>query len=277
MNSKLKTSALGLILGMSSAALFAANTASDTAANYAASWGSAPPNLGSGFGDWSFVLYNANSPPYVGTYLDLASYNNSDGALSGGYAWGTYANGGSGDGSIQITRPFTTGASGSSSLYNQTFSMVIGSAGVGSSPGQALAVNIGTAFGLSYTGGGADNMMLTVGGGGGPIATPVTFGDINGGLIISLSVSGALNSMTEGYTLALSPAAGGAAYYTTSGTFDASAYDTSSLVFIDTNTSNDQFFNNLMITAEVPEPSSLMLLGTSAIGVLAFYRRGCKS
>src|SRR5215472_13350521 len=234
MNSNLKTSLLGLLAGLSSVAVFASGTATDTAANYASSWGNSPPNNGSGFGPWSFNFINASNPPYVGTYLDLTSYGNPDGALSptgpNGYAWGTYANGldsFGNPGAFQATRPFTTGASGSASLYNQTFSMLLGSKSIGSSQNQSLGVSIGTAFSLLYSGGGPDNLMLSVDGGA-PNGTGVTFANINSGLKISLSVSGPLNSPAEVFSLVLSPAAGGPSYATLNGTFNAAAYNTSS-------------------------------------------------
>jgi hypothetical protein len=126
---------------------------------------------------------------------------------------------------------------------------------------------------LSYAGGGPDNFTLSVDGGGAN-AIPVTYANLNGGLLIALSVSGPLNSATEGYTLTLSPFAGGPAIYTASGTFDSSIYNTSSFSFSDLNTSNDQFVNNLIISAEVPEPSSLAMLGlSSAMAFLAIRRR----
>jgi hypothetical protein len=272
MNSTFKTSAIALAMGLSASGAFAAATASDTAANYVGTWGTSAANLGSGFGAWSFALNNANNPPYVGTYLDQTSYGNSDGVLSAGYAWGTYANGGAGNGSFAMTRPFTAGPSGSTSLYNQTFSLGIGSSGIGPA-GSSLGVNVGTAFGLSYLGGGADNFLLSVDGGS-ATALPVTFGDLMSGLQIALAVSGPLNSPTEGYTLTLSPFSGGPAYYTGSGTFDASSYNTSSFTVVDSNTSNDGFVNNPAISPEaVPEPSTLMLLGINAGAALAFFRR----
>ncbi len=273
MNSTFKTLAIALAMGLSASGAFAAATASDTAANYVGTWGTSPANLGSGFDAWVFTLNNANNPPYVGTYLDQTSYGNPDGVLSAGYAWGTYANGGSPViGSIEMNRPFTAGPSGSLSLYNQTFSIDIGSGGIGGS-GSSAGVNVGTAFGLSYVGGGPDNLWLSVDGGA-ATALPVAFGALNGGLQVALAVSGPLNSAAEGYTLTLSPAAGGPAIYSGSGTFDASSFNTSSFTFVDSNTSNDQFVNNPNITPEaVPEPSSLMLLGINAVAALAWFRR----
>ncbi len=95
---------------------------------------------------------------------------------------------------------------------------------------------------------------------------------MNGGLLVALTVSGALNSTTEGYSLSLSPFAGGPAFYSTSGTFNSAAYNTSGFSYSDLNTSNDQFVNNPNITAEaVPEPSSLALF--SLAGAALFIRR----
>jgi hypothetical protein len=271
-NSTLKTLAIALAMGLSVSGAFAAGTASDTAANYASTWGTTPPNMGSGFGVWNNNAINNNSPPYAGTYLDQTSYNNPDGVLSGTYAWGTYANGGSGDGAFSLSRPFTAGASGSTSLFNQTFSIGIGSGGIGGT-GSGISLNIGTAFTLSYLGGGADNMWLSVGGGS-PTALPVNFSNLNGGLLVALSVSGSLNSATEGYTLTLSPFAGGSAFYSGGGTFDSSSYDTSSFTFIDSNTTDNQYVNNPSISLEVvPEPSTVALSLSGLAMLLAFRRR----
>ena len=272
MNSTLKTLAIAFAMGLSASAAFAAATASDTAANYASSWGISPPNLGSGFGAWNNNAINNNSPPYAGTYLDLTSYGNPDAVLSGGYAWGTYANSGPPAPELVLSRSFTAGASGSTSLYNQTFSAGISSSGIGGT-GSGLTLNIGTAFSLSYLGGGTDNMLLSVDGGS-ATALPVDFSDLSGGLVVALAVSGSLNSTTEGYTLTLSPFAGGPAIYSGGGTFDSSTYNTSSFTFTDTDTSNNQYLNNLSISPEpVPEPSIVAMSLSGLAALLAFRRR----
>lgn len=252
---------------------FAAASASDTAANYVGIWSATPANLGSGFGPWANQVVNNNNPPYAGTYLDQTSYGNSDGVLSSGYAWGTYANSPTTvSPEMILSRSFTAGPSGSTSLYNQTFSIGLGSSGIGGT-GSSLSLNIGSAFDLAYAGGGADNFTFGVDGGTAS-AIPVTYANLNGGLEVALAVSGGLNSLTEAYTLTLSPFAGGLPFYTTSGTFDSMDYNTSSFSVVDNNTSNNAFVNNPNITAEaVPEPATLALLGMSGIGALVAFRR----
>jgi hypothetical protein len=267
MKINLLSSAILAALGFSGTAVFAAETASDTAANYVGSWSTSPANNGTGFGAWSSSFNNA-SPPYSGTYLDQTSYGNSDGVLSSGYAWGTYANSGA-TAYVDMTRAFNTDGS-SASLVNQVFSVGLGSGGIGGS-GSSMVASVGTAFALSYAGGGADNMLLSVdGGAANPIA--VDFAQLGAGLDVALTVTGPVNSSAEGYSLVISPFAGGSPIYSTSGTFDASSFNTSSFTFADNNTSNDQFFNNLSITP-VPEPSSLALLATSGLGAMMMFRR----
>jgi MYXO-CTERM domain-containing protein len=276
MNTKLILPLAGAIvaLGLSGSRAFAAAAATDAAPNYSSWSASTTPNLGSGFGAWS-VLDNdgGGSAPYAGTYLDLASYNNA-GSVNGGLsAWGIYANGGSGNAFIDLTRAFSPGGSGSANLFNQTFSFAIGSGGVGGT-GQSIAANIGTAFSLAYTGGGADNFTLSVdGGAANPLSPAVNQAAFTAGLTVALTVSGPLNSTTEGYTLSISPFAGGPAIFSTSGTFNSAAYNTSSLTFADNNTANNSYLNDLNITAEaVPEPSSI-LLGLSGLAALLAIRR----
>jgi len=274
MNSTFKTLAIALAMGLSACGAYAAATATDTAANYSSSGWSAggAANLGSGFGAWNLQAINNNNPPYSGTYLDLTSYGNSDGVLSSGYAWGTYANGGSPAPQFIMTRPFLAGPSGSTSLYNQTFSIGIGSSGVGGT-GSSITLSIGTAFGLSYIGGSSDNFWLSVDGGAAS-AIPVTYANLNSGLLVSLAVSGPINSPAEGYTLTLSPFAGGPAIYATSGTYDSSVFDTSNFSFSDLNTSANAYVNNPNITAEVvPEPATLALCALSGLATLLVVRR----
>ena len=98
---------VGVALSLCGGAALAANSAFDTASNYApSSWSTTPANLGSGFGPWNIVVQNNTSPPYVGTYLD-----NGSAVVSGGFSWGTYANtGGLPYGQENFIRPFTGGA-----------------------------------------------------------------------------------------------------------------------------------------------------------------------
>jgi MYXO-CTERM domain-containing protein len=258
-------------LGLSTAPVFAAATASDTAINYGGGWGTSAGDLGTGFGAWTFTLDNANSPPYVGTYLD-----NSSAVTTSGYSWGTYANGTGNNGSISIARAFTSGASGSSSLFDQTFSVELASGGVGNGsggpPNSDLAVSVGSAFSFSYLGTGSDNFLLSVDGGT-ATTTPVNFSELNAGLIISLAVSGALNSATEGYTFTVSSVTGNTTLFTQSGTFNSSAFNTSSFDYLDSNTTGNGYFNDLNISVEtVPEPST-MVLGASGLAMLLLLRR----
>lgn len=264
--------AVSTLVVISGPSAFAAGTASDSSANYTSgNWNTTAPNLGSGFGAWSFTLNNANNPPYVGTFLG------SGGPIAnGGSVFATYANGTGDNGEIIISRAFTAGASSSSSLYNQTFSVDLTSAGVGNGsggpPNSMLAVGIGNAFNFSYLGTGADNFLFNDGSGN--ISTPVNFSDLSGGLAISLSVSGALNSLTEGYTFTVENIAGNTTYFSQSGTFNASTANTASFTYTDSNTTGNGFFNNLNISPEpVPEPSTLAMLGISSAAALRLFRR----
>lgn len=261
--SLVKSSAMIVALGLSAGMALAAGTANDTASNYApSSWSTTPANLGSGFGAWTITDNNAN-PPYASTYL------NSGGAVaSGGYSWGAYANGAS-DAFVDLTRAFNTGG-GSASLVNQTFSVAFSSGGIGGT-GQSAYLSVGSAFSLGYAGGGSDNMLLSVDGGAAN-AIAVNFSQMAAGINIALTVTGPADSSGEGYSLSISPFAGGSPIYSTSGTFDGSVYNTSSFTLAVNNTSNDQFFNNLSITA-VPEPSTLALAGLSGFLTLLALRR----
>ena len=132
-----------------------------------------------------------------------------------------------------------------------------------------MALNIGTAFGLTYNGAGSDNFLLSVDGGA-AASLPVNYANLSSGILVSLSVSGAVNSTSEGYSLVISPFAGGPAIYSTSGTFDASAHNTADYSVTTTHSPADQFFNNPTI---VPEPATLALFGLSGLATLLAIRR----
>lgn len=269
-----KLVAMAVVFGLAGGMAFAAATANDTASNYTGVWSTSPSNLGTGFGAWNVTVNNNDGPPYVGTYL--AGSGDTPIVDGGGNAWATYANttGGSGQtGSIIFVRPFTAGASGSSSLYNQTLSFDLGSGGVG--PGQGnLSVQVGNAFKFQYDGTQTGDNMTFNDPTSGLITNSVGFADLNAGLVITLSVSGALNSTTEGYTFTVSPFAGGSPLYQRNGTFDSSVYDTSSFTYTDDNTTGNGYFNQLDITAEaVPEPVSAAFLGFFGLASLLAIRR----
>lgn len=276
MKSRILAKSLGMFaaLGLTGGVAFGAATANDTASNYAGTWSTSPANLGSGFGAWNVTVNNNDSPPYVGTYL--ASSSDTPIVDGGGNAWATYANttGGSGQtGSIIFVRPFTAGLSGSSSLFNQSLSFDLGSGGVG--PGQGdLSVQVGNAFEFQYDGTQTGDNMTFNDPTSGLITTPVAFADLNAGLVITLSVSGTLNSTTEGYAFTVSPFAGGSPLYQTSGTFDSSVYNTSSFTYTDDNTTGNGYFNQLNISAEaVPEPATMAFLGFFGLTSLLALRR----
>jgi len=273
---RIGTSIALLAFGLSGVSAFAAGTASDTAGNYTGGgWGANPPNNGTGFGVWTVNVQNNNNPPYAGTYM--AGPGNTPIVDGSGNAWGTYANSAQGSTlpGITFTRPFTAGPlSGSTSLYNQTFSFDMGSDGVG--PGQGLLSGaVGSAFLLEYDGTqAADTLLFGVDGGAlNPVG--VNFTALHAGLNVSLAVSGAVNSPTESYTFTITPFSGGPALFTQSGTFDSSSFNTSQFVFSDQNTTANGYFNTLNITAEqpVPEPSSVALFATSGLGMLLSLRR----
>lgn len=272
--SKIAASVALLAFGFSGATAFAAATASDTAGNYTGGlWSTTPPNNGTGFGAWSVNVQNNDGPPYAGTFL--AGPSDTPIVDGSGNAWGVYANTAQGNTlpGVVFTRPFTAGLSGSSSLFDQTFSFDLGSAGVGPSQG-LLSAAVGSAFLLEYNGlASGDNMFFGVDGAT-PGSIPVNFTQLNAGLNVSLAVSGAVNSPTENYTFTIAPFSGGAPIFTQSGTFDSSSFNTSQFQFTDQNTTGNGYFNSLNLTVEsVPEPSSVAIFAMSGLGMLLAFRR----
>jgi hypothetical protein len=278
-------SAVALALALSAGTVTASNSASDTASNYSGGgWGLTPPNLGSGFGAWTVTPVNGNNPPYVGTYLGTGSS-----VASGGYVWGTYANGTGDNGNMHLFRPFTVAGggyndpSGFGTLYNQSFSVSLSSAGIGNGaggpPNSALGFQLATgqnfntastALYLVYRGTSAgDNMYIwnnvTA------VETPVavTFAQLSAGITVSVAVGNNPDGLNP-YTLTVSPFSGGSPYATATGTENGPLQ---SVDLFDFNTTGDGFFNNLNITAEVPEPSSLALFGLSGVAMLLRLRR----
>jgi hypothetical protein len=272
-NQKIAASVALLAFGLSGVSAFAAGTASDTAGNYSGGgWGSTPPNNGTGFGAWSVNVQNNLGPPYAGTFL--AGAGDTPIVDGSGNAWGVYANSAQGTTlpGVTFTRPFTAGLSSSTSLFDQTFSFRLGSAGVG--PGQGLlSATVGNAFLFEYNGlASGDSMFLGVDGAT-PASVPVTFTQLNAGLNVSLAVSGALNSPTESYTFTVA-SLGNTALFTQSGTFDSSAFNTSQFQFTDQNTTGNGYFNSLNLTVEsVPEPGSVAIFAMSGLGMLMALRR----
>lgn len=270
-------------MALSSRVADAALSASDNAANYTSTWGTSPPNNGSGFGAWNIVVANNNSPPYVGTYLDSGSA-----ILTSGHSFGTYANGGNNNGRIDLNRPFTVNPtgyhdpSGLGTLYNQTFGIALASDGVGNGnsgpPNSAFGFNLETGQGagatpvltLEYLGTQAnDNMVLIDNGGTDNTTVPVSFANLHAGLSVSVSV-GANPDGVNPYTITISPFAGGPALYSFSGSTTGPIQQAD--VF-DSNTTGNGYFNSLAISAEVPEPASSVLLGFGLAALLSFRRR----
>jgi hypothetical protein len=248
-------------------------------------WGTSPPNEGTGFGPWNVSVGNNNQPPYAGTYL-----NGGGNVATGGFSFGTYANNAQGSTypSINLYRPFTVNPtgyqdpSGLGTLYNQTFSVALASDGVGDGnsgpPDSAFGFSLLTGQGagatpvltFEYVGTQAnDNMVLIDDNGTDNTTVPVTFGDLNAGIDVSVSVGSNPDGLNP-YTIAVSPFAGGPAYFTFSG--DTTGPIQEADVF-DSNTTGNGYFNDLAVTPEaVPDAGTLSLLGLSMTSLLSFRR-----
>ncbi len=264
----------------------ASNAASDTASNYSGGgWGLTPPNLGTGFGAWTVTAINGNNPPYVGTYLSTGSAVN-----SGGYAWGTYANGTGDNGNMHLFRTFTPAGggyvdpSGFGTLFNQTISVSLSSAGIGNGsggpPGSALGFQLATgqnfntastALYLVYRGTSVtDNMYIWDNNTNVETPVAVTYAQLSAGITVSVAVGNNPNGLNP-YTLTVTPFGGGSPYAVVTGDTTSALQ---SIDLFDFNTTGDGFFNNLNITAEaVPEPSTMALLGLGSLAAMVIRRR----
>ena len=287
----LKVASIGLAslaVAFISPASKAAMIATDNAANYAVSggWGLSAPNDGVGFGPWVSFATNNDGPPYAGTYLDGSAKNVSTAT----YSWGTYANSPTTvSPSVDLVREFLPSTlpgayvdpSGLGTLYGQTLTVAAQTDDIGTNLGQSLGFSLDNGQGASataypaltvqYAGGtGSDAMQVTDING--THAIPITFADINQGLIFSVSVGGNPGG-TNAYTLTVSGAPGNTALLTPS-IFN--GYENGPLQQIDMfddNTNGNGYFNSLAITAEVPEPASLGLLAVTGTFLLGRRRK----
>jgi hypothetical protein len=269
----------------------AAMVASDNASNYSSGgWGGAtPPNNGTGFGPWNIAITDGNNPPYVGTYLD--SYGNAPSIATSGYTWGTYSNtpDSSNDNRIDMMRPFTVNPtgyqdpSGLGTLYNQTFSVAMLTQGLGNGaggpPNSALGFSLETGQGpsatpvLTFEGIGyntSDASVLIDNDGTNNNTVPVTYSEFNGGIIVSVLVGNSPDGLNP-YTITISPASGGAPYYTYS---NYTSGPIQQVDLFDANTTGNGYFNSLNVSAEaVPEPASIGLLCGAAVMLTARRRK----
>jgi hypothetical protein len=270
------------VLGLAAGSASAAMVASDNAANYASGgWGISAPNLGSGFGPWDSFATNNAGPPYAGTYLDNSTTNVSTAT----YSWGTYANSPTTIlPAIDLVRPFLPAAGGYSdpstlgTLYSQTFSLAMQTFGVGGA-GSAFGFSLDTGQGagavanpvltLAYVGGQTDNMTLIDNDGTDNIAVPLNFLNINGGLLVSVTVGNNPDGLNP-YTLTVSPAPGNLSFTTPYVFSNFTNGPIQQVDMFDRNTDSNGYFNLPAISPEVavPEPASIGLMGGLAVLLL---------
>ena len=100
-------------------------------------------------------------------------------------------------------------------------------------------------------------------------AVPVTFAELNAGITVSVAVGNNPDGLNP-YTLTVSPFSGGSPYATVTGDENGPMQ---SVDLFDFNTAGNGYFNNLNISSEIPEPSSLALFGLSGLAMLLRLRR----
>jgi hypothetical protein len=261
--------ATGMVWGMSAGLALAAASANDSASNYVSVWGTSPPNNGTGFGNWGF-----NGGPSSGMYNTfLAGISDTPIVDGGGNAWALSANSVPISGYLAASRAFTPGPSASASLYNQTLSFDMAVSGVPSpspsAPPGYFEVTVGSlSFGFQEDGSLAPYTYLDNTTSNTLVDPAISLSQWNAGLAVSISVSGALNSSAENYTLTVSPFSGGGPIFSNSGTFDSSRFVPSAVTFLDYGFGGYGYFNSLNITPEpAPEPSMIGLMGIGLAGV----------
>ncbi len=266
----------------------AALVASDNARNYATSSGGwsagGAYNLGSGFGGWTFSANPASNSGSAGAFLaDTTTLGHTPPIATSGYSWGVYANGGSGNSNINITRGFLPGVGSSATVGTlrdgQTFSIALASDGITNS-NAAFGFNLQeaggakTPFTLKYQGGGADAMTL-IDASGSYSVSGVDFTDLSAGINVSFTLGGPVAGGNQDYTLGID---------SVSGTTLASHSGQISGVLnqfevFDTNTQGNGYFNSVTVagTPVVPTPLpatfGLVLAGGIALATMGLNRR----
>jgi|GEM_PF-3601258 len=266
----------------------AALVASDNAGNYGTSTGGwsatgGADNLGSGFGGWTFSAnpnggsagaFLANTTSLLGANPPIATSGNS---------WGVYANGGSGNSNINITRGFLPGVGSSATVGTlrdgQTFSIDLASAGVGGS-GSAFGFNLQeaggavTPFTLKYQAGGSDAMTL-IDASGSYTVSGVNFSDLSAGINVSFTLGGSAAGGNQNYTLSIDNTSG-TSLATHSGVVSGAL---NQFEVFDTNTAGNGYFNSIAVTGSpisatpLPATFALVLAGGIALATMGLNRR----
>lgn len=252
------------LLSFSSLASYGAAVASDNASNGAYNGGRIDDgdNGGSGFGTWD-VDPNSNGG---------LNGNFEGGSSVGSDSWGFYANTGN---TSSAVRSFTVGGPSNVShlAFQESFSLSMDTNSInsGGTVGFGLQNSGGTNRIEFYFVGGASHYTVNVGGtaylldgtGGRP-----NLGFTNAGLSIKY-----FQQASNGFTLSITRLSDNALFTVTNATTQAiAATDISRVRLFNFNAGpgNDQFFNNLVV---VPEPTSVALLGASALGSMFMMRR----